>query len=244
MLLDGRLSIAEWLLLTGALLATGVTLSRQVADLRAAPATAQKPANPTRKVVHMLLGTLVVCLWVPRAYQWIVPVIWLLGFFIGWLVFAGRNFSALAWGASEESGAGVRDTGIVAYPTVMLWSSLLQPPIATALLLTYLAIGDGLASLLGSGSGPVSPLPWNRAKSWRGFWAFIVGSGMVAALLLTVYGLSLPAAQLLPAYRIPLLTALGLATLLAFAESLPGRLDDNLRIGLAFGSAWYLLGSS
>jgi len=244
MLLDRPYSIVDWFLLLGALLATGVTLWRQLADFQRPPAghAERKPANPTRKVVHMCLGVLVVCLWLPARLQFVVPLIWLLGFFIGWLLFSQKCFAVLAWGSAREATTGVVDTGIIAYPTVMLWSSLLHPPIATALLLTYLAIGDGLASLVGAGARAVTPLPWNPAKSWRGLVAFIVGSGVVASLLMTAYAATLGAEQLLPVHMTPILTALGLGTLLAIVESLRGPIDDNLRIGLFFALAWSLIG--
>lgn len=228
-----------WCLWGSLMLAWGVTLSRvrRLAALENEPA-AERP-NPTRKLVHLSLGSLVVLLWLPDFWHWVAPLLWSLGFFIGWLVLPHPRFAMLSRSPAHEtrSVAGPTDVGIVAYPTVMLTASLLLPPIGGALLLVYLAIGDGLAALIG-GSGQ-SALPWNPRKRWRGFWAFVGGSGTMAALLLL-----LAQARLLPTptpafVAGPVPVALGMALVLALAESLPVRLDDNLRIALGFACCWY-----
>lgn len=229
----------SWCLWGSLMLAWGVTLSRVRRLATADPATAAERPNAVRKLVHLGLGSLVGLLWLPDAWDWVAPLLWSLGFFIGWLILPQPRFAMLSRLPGHETGsvAGPTDVGIVAYPTVMLTASLLLPPIGGALLLVYLAIGDGLAALIG-GSGQ-SPLPWNPRKRWRGFWAFVGGSGTVASLLLL-----LAQARLLPTATPvfvggPVPVALGVALVLALAESLPIRLDDNLRIALGFACCWY-----
>ncbi|MCG3152539.1 MAG: hypothetical protein GEEBNDBF_01840 [bacterium] len=225
-----------WCLWGSLMLAWGVTLSRVLRPGTADLTSASERPNPTRKLVHLSLGSLVVLLWLPDSWNWVAPLLWSLGFLIGWLVLPHPRFARL----SRLRGgpvAGPTDVGIVAYPTVMLTASLLLPPIGGALLLVYLAIGDGLAALIG-GSGQ-SPLPWNPRKRWRGFWAFVGGAGTVASLLLL-----LTQARLLPTSTPafvagPVPVALGMALVLALMESLPVRLDDNLGIALGFVCCWY-----
>lgn len=94
-----------------------------------------------------------------------------------------------------------------------------------------LAIGDGMASLVGQCAGGPR-LPWNERKGWAGFAAFVAfGSAGAAFLWAWVARLPLdPAASHWP-------RTLGLALALALAgaivESLPTSLDDNLTVPLA-----------
>jgi uncharacterized protein (TIGR00297 family) len=94
-----------------------------------------------------------------------------------------------------------------------------------------LAVGDGMASLVGQSVGGPR-LPWNAGKGWAGLLAF-VGFGAAAAAFLAAWTQRLaldPAAEHWP-------RTLGVAAALALAcavvESLPTTLDDNVTVPLA-----------
>ncbi len=123
------------------------------------------------------------------------------------------------------------DWGIVFYPATVLALILLfreRLEIAAAAW-AWLAFGDGIATvagiLLGRSTGP---LPWNREKSWAGFFGFLV-AGLPAGAVLWCWtrGEAFPPAALGP------LLVVGFAV--AVLESLPLGIDDNLVVGLAGG---------
>jgi uncharacterized protein (TIGR00297 family) len=92
-----------------------------------------------------------------------------------------------------------------------------------------LALGDGMASLLGQAVGGPR-LPWNPRKGWVGFSAFVL-FGLFGAGLLTAWTLRLP----LGAWASPTILALAIPLALACAlvESMPTALDDNLTVPIA-----------
>lgn len=88
----------------------------------------------------------------------------------------------------REPGQGRRrDIGILLYPAaiallIVIFRERLE---IVAVAWGLLAFGDGFATIVGKSlRGP--PLPWNRAKSWSGFLAFLV-FGFVAAKILYVW---------------------------------------------------------
>jgi dolichol kinase len=93
-----------------------------------------------------------------------------------------------------------------------------------------IALGDGSATLAGlllRGRR----LPWNQAKSWIGLTAFLVCAGLLGTLAYwreARPGVSLPVAL---ACVMPAVFAA------ALAESLPVRLNDNIRVGVTGGLA-------
>ncbi|MEO7995455.1 MAG: hypothetical protein ABI743_13745 [bacterium] len=190
---------------------------------------AKTAPNPARKWVHIALGFLGLLYAVlPTRAEWVMSLIWTLGFLIAWRVFPSPRFRWLAWQPTDADVKPSPDIGILAYPLVMLWASLYAQPIENIVLLGCLAFGDGSASLLGQ-RHPTPALPWNPRKSLAGCMAFIVGS----AVGLCLVGL------LIAPYR--LLAMFGevdiwiLIVLLALIESIPSPIDDNLRIAGAFG---------
>ncbi|MDA0834962.1 MAG: hypothetical protein O2955_07665 [Planctomycetota bacterium] len=90
--------------------------------------------------------------------------------------------------------------------------------------LAILAFGDGMATLGGKLlRGPA--IPWNRDKTWAGLTCFIVCAGFMSSLI--YWGEANPRVSWFTAALcgvIPTLTA-------AFAETLPLRLNDNIRVG-------------
>jgi dolichol kinase len=100
--------------------------------------------------------------------------------------------------------------------------------------LAVLAFGDGMATFAGKLFGGPR-LPWNREKSWSGLTAFVLVGATAATLY---YWGETQFNPENPHYRqIPFQAALGCGVVMtvvaAIAESLPSRLNDNIRVGVA-----------
>ena len=110
------------------------------------------------------------------------------------------------------------------------WSSATGSWMAAAIW-GILALGDGMASLVGQGAGGPR-LPWNARKGWAGFVAFVLFGAVGAAVL---DGVDAAAAARRPG-RSPLdprPRASRSPSFCALVESLPTTLDDNLTVPLA-----------
>ncbi len=94
-----------------------------------------------------------------------------------------------------------------------------------------LAVGDGMASLVGQTLGGPR-LPWNRGKTWVGSAAFVV-FGTAAAGLLVGWTRRLPLAVGAAHWPGTLRLSAALALACAAVESLPVALDDNITVPLA-----------
>lgn len=126
--------------------------------------------------------------------------------------------------------------GIVLYPaTVLLLILILPYPDHVMAAWGILAAGDAAASWVGR-RRPRPATPWNAKKSIAGFAAFPI-AGFAAATLLRA---TVPHdGSMLSQWKLDLSASL----LAALFESLPSRIDDNIRIGLATGTV-YLLAAS
>lgn len=94
------------------------------------------------------------------------------------------------------------------------------------LVLCVLAFGDGMATTFGLlFRGPA--LPWNPEKSWAGTLAFVGFGGYTASL--AYWAESQPQAS----WPIALTCGFAAAVVAAIAESLPSRVNDNVRVGIA-----------
>jgi uncharacterized protein (TIGR00297 family) len=121
-------------------------------------------------------------------------------------------------------------TGIVIYPLSVLLLVLLyrnQMEIVAAVW-AIMALGDGTAGIAGVALKSRG-LPWNRAKTWSGFGAFVV-AGTLGAYALTRW-----VAPSLPADQVWLVSAVT-AVVAAAVESAPVGLDDNLTVPLVAGA--------
>lgn len=123
------------------------------------------------------------------------------------------------------------DPGIVIYPASVLALVLLFPHTLhiAAAAWTFMAFGDGLATVFGVAFGSLTgPLPWNRSKSWAGWLGFLIGGIPMAIAAFGFVG-KMPLV-------IPLMVMIAIVGLiLAVIESLPLGIDDNLVIPLAAG---------
>lgn len=94
------------------------------------------------------------------------------------------------------------------------------------LVLCVLAFGDGMATTCGLlFLGPC--LPWNRQKTWAGSLGFVFFGGVTASL--AYWAESQPQALTWQA----LTCGFAAAVVAAIAESLPSRINDNVRVGVA-----------
>lgn len=131
-------------------------------------------------------------------------------------------------------------TGLWLYPLAISFCFVLFPAYAVVGAWAAMAAGDSAASLVGR-NFPQLKLPWNAAKSWAGFCAF-----SAAALPVCYAGLYLCPCPLflrttgwpeLPyVWTLAVLAAVSGAVL----ESLPSKIDDNLRVPLGVGTILWL----
>jgi uncharacterized protein (TIGR00297 family) len=151
-------------------------------------------------------------------------------FLFNWQVLPRIGGKSLWRGADRERGY---PWGILLYPLAVLglilwfWHSL---PLAAAAW-GILAVGDGMASLVGQTLGGPR-LPWNPAKGWAGSLAFVVFGALAAAVLLA-WTARLPLDPHAWHAGRTLGVAIGLALVCALVESAPTTLDDNLTVPLA-----------
>jgi uncharacterized protein (TIGR00297 family) len=183
-----------------------------------------------RKLVHVGVGGLALLL---RFMTWRQAALMAAaGVLFNWLALPRVGGRGL-WRETDH-GRGY-PVGILLYPLAVLALVLLfhDELWKAAALWGILAVGDGLAALLGLAAGG-PPLPWNRAKTWAGFLAFVVG-GTLAASLLAVWTLKLP----LAAWASPrvLAVTVPVALVCALVESSPTTLDDNLTVPLVGAAA-------
>jgi uncharacterized protein (TIGR00297 family) len=192
------------------------------------------PAEARRKLIHMGVGAFAFFLrfmtW-PQAALMAVTAFVFNGFVLP------RVGGRALW-RDPDHGRGY-PVGILLYPLAVLGLVLFfhDELWKAALVWGILALGDGMASLVGLAAGG-SRLPWNPAKSWAGLAAFVV-FGTLGASVLAAWTLRLP----LAAWASPRLVALTVSVTLvcALVESLPTTLDDNFTVPLAGAAAMALL---
>ncbi len=181
-----------------------------------------------RRLVHMVPGLLpLILLNIPHrdplagwAKSGIVVAV------LGMSVFALRRRS-LFERQGENAGWQVSVLSYAVITLAFLLGLPAQPELGMAVTM-IIAFGDGsatLAGLLARGR----KLPWNQAKSWAGLIAFLASAIPLATLIYWAEarpGIPLPVAC---ACVVPAVAAA------AIAESLPVRLNDNLRVGVTAG---------
>ena len=128
-----------------------------------------------------------------------------------------------------------RINGLWLYPLTLSVCFLIYPPFATVGAWAAMAAGDAAASFAGR-HVPVPKLQWNSQKSWAGL------LGFVGAALPVCYG----ALYLVPCKlflkesgspELPYVWTLAVlaAVIGAIVESMPAKLDDNVRVPIATG---------
>jgi dolichol kinase len=119
-------------------------------------------------------------------------------------------------------------SSVFGYAAVVLGMLILIPsaPELGLAVMGIIAFGDGSATLAGLIVGG-RKLPWNKAKSWAGFVAFLGVSIPMATLIFA--GEAQPGVSGLVAFA----CVAPAAFVAALAESLPSRINDNIRVGVA-----------
>jgi uncharacterized protein (TIGR00297 family) len=179
-----------------------------------------------RKLLHIAVGGFALLLrdltWPQAALMAVVA------FLFNWQLMprvGGRGM----W-REPEHGVGY-PLGILLYPLSVLGLVLVfrHDLWMAAAIWGVLALGDGMASILGQAFGGPR-LPWNPRKGWVGFAAFVV-FGAIGAGMLAAWTLRLP----LGAWASPTLLGIvaPLAVACALVESMPTTLDDNLTVPIA-----------
>lgn len=117
---------------------------------------------------------------------------------------------------------------VFGYAGIVLATLILVPasPELGLSVMAILAFGDGSATLVGLLAGGPR-LSWNPAKSWAGLASFLAFS--IPAATLVYWGEAQPHVSL----PIALCCAAPAAVIAAIAESLPSKINDNIRVGLA-----------
>ena len=179
-----------------------------------------------RKLLHIAVGGFAFLL---RDLRWPeAAVMALAAFAFNWQVLPRLGGRRL-W-REPEHGAGY-PLGILLYPLSVIGLVLVfrHDLWMAAAIWGVLALGDGMASILGQAMGGPR-LPWNPRKGWAGFSAFVV-FGTLGAAALAVWTLRLP----LGAWASPRILAIAVpvAVACAFVESMPTALDDNLTVPIA-----------
>lgn len=191
-------------------------------------------AEAKRKLVHVAMGGFALLLRVltwPQAAACAAAA-----FLFNWQVLPRIGGRRLWRGKEHAQGYPL---GILLYPLSVLGLVLaFRDDLALAAAVWgLLAFGDGMATVLGQAlAGP--RLPWNPAKGWVGFGAFVL-FGTAAASFLMAWTLKLPLAASASGRVLGLTLPVALAC--ALVESLPTTLDDNLTVPLTGGVLLALL---
>jgi len=153
---------------------------------------------------------------------------------------AGR----ILWGFQQiqRQGEGAGVTAVAGYSLSVLLTALLFPrhlELGLAVL-SILAFGDGSATLFGLLlRGP--RLPWNTAKSWSGFLAFIAVGSLMTAWIYWGETHNLEAAEPSVTFGLALAFTMPAVIAAAIAESVRSRLNDNVRVGVTAAVVLVLL---
>ena len=193
--------------------------------------TGSDHSETSRQLVHMAMGGFAVLLrWLPW-WQAVLLAAVALGF----------NLFVLPRVGGAIYRPGDRDRalhGIVFYPLAVLLLLLAFPTRLDIVAAAWgiLAIGDGIATLVGRAAGGTR-WPWNRDKTVAGSAAFAIG-GACAGVFLAWWcrPAVVPAPPLAFAVGAPVIAAI----VAALVETIPVRLDDNLSVAAAAGGVLWI----
>jgi|GEM_PF-440055 dolichol kinase len=177
-----------------------------------------------RRMWHMLPGLTPFVLWPIEHADPLSPTLKLIILAVAVLV-AGSiyvKFRHVSRDSSEN-----RAEAVLGYVMSVLGSLLLFPahPEIGFTVLAVLAFGDGSATF-GGLLFPSRSLPWNQDKTVSGMFSFILMGTIMASVI--YWGEANPGVDWMSA----LLIAVPTSICAAIAESLPVRLNDNVRVGV------------
>jgi phytol kinase len=201
-------------------------VSRPLARLQTL-ATRLPPHEWRRRLVHMSPGLLPsLFLVIPHAD----PLSWYVKLPILVVTLGLAIFSLLKARLFARCGEQGWMCSVVSYAAITL-SLLMAFPSQTELglvVIIIIAFGDGSATLAGM-LARGRKLPWNEAKSWVGLAAFLLCSIPLATLV--YWGEARPGVS----FPVALACVVPAALTAALAESLPTRINDNIRVGITAG---------
>lgn len=181
-------------------------------------------AELRRRLLHVLPGLFPLLLWLyPHDYPWELPLrVWVAGLAVLLAFFGLKHFRSVA-----RHGEGAGNDSVMGYSFSVLGTLAVAPqhPEYTLMVVTILAFGDGSATLGGVLLGGPK-LFWNREKTWAGLLSFWLCGSLVSAV--AYWGEVVPHVP----FREALLVGAIITAAAAFAESLPLRMNDNLRVGI------------
>ena len=186
-----------------------------------------------RRFWHAGPGVLPFVLWAVPHRDPLSPTLEIILFLLV-LAFAGHVF--FRYQLIERRHDGERAGAVLGYALSVLLTLLVFPAHVELGLtvLAVLAFGDGSATVGGLMFGGPK-LPWNPRKTWSGFASFLAVGMPLASVV--YWGETHFNPESLEYQSIPFTTALccaGAAVFLAaIAESLPSRINDNIRVGTA-----------
>jgi uncharacterized protein (TIGR00297 family) len=187
------------------------------------------PAEWTRKAVHAGFG---LCALTLRYLDWKVAT----GLALAALVFNVFLMPRVGRGIYRDARR-LRDTGIVAYPAMVLLLILVfrgpYLPVAAAVW-AMMAFGDPAAAIAGRLVGGPA-LPWNPEKTWVGLLAGWAVAGSASVLVFLFVSRRAPQPDSVSILMVG-------AGLYAFLESVRSGLDDNIVAALPTALAVYQMG--
>lgn len=181
------------------------------------------PQEWRRRALHILPGFMPLVLWKifhRDPLSWDARA-WLGGIIIGIGVLTAIKYHRVARRGEVANSACILGYTIPVFAMLFLLPAQAELGFAT---LAIISLGDGSATLGGMLlRGP--RLPWNPSKSWAGLLSFMLIGAPYSAMI--YWGEARPGVPYVTAFC---MTAF--ATLLAaIAESLPAKLNDNVRVG-------------
>jgi dolichol kinase len=185
------------------------------------------PHEWRRRLVHMSPGLLAASL---RLVPHSDPLGWFSQVFLVVVIGAAAWFSMSRAKQCERSGQRGWSVSVLSYAAITLGLLLAfpgQPEIGMAVTM-IIAFGDGSATMAGLIFGGPK-LPWNHHKSWTGLAAFMLCSIPLASLI--YWSEAHPGVS----FALALGCVAPAVVVAAVAESLPVRLNDNIRVGATSG---------
>ena len=177
------------------------------------------PKESKRQFVHIFL--FIFAFFLKYLSQW--QVFFILLFFLVFVLVLLPQLKAKSYFYREAEKK--YSAGAVLYFLVLMVLVLVFPLPIVAVSWAILALGDGMATLIGR-NFRVKELQWNRKKSYAGTIAFVVFGTLGAVILLR---------WMLPEFGFNSALSLSLKTVIvaAIVESLPWRVNDNISVPIA-----------
>lgn len=171
-----------------------------------------------RQYIHVLLFLFAFLLKYLNKFQAVLLVLGLLAFTL--LILPKLKAKTHFYRSTEK----VYSQGAIAYFLVLLILVLVMPPAVVAASWAILALGDGMATLFGQ-HFKARELPWNKRKTFAGFFAFLIFATFGSLILLKwmIGGIS---------YFDALSISFKAALAAAIVESMPVRINDNITVAI------------